>query len=456
MSITGYVRESIRDSGLLEPGVGVLAMLSGGADSVCLVHALSELVEPDSLACVHVNHGLRPEANDDERFCLELCRDLGLDLEVERVEVRESGNLEARARDARYEAAERVRERRLLDRIATGHTASDQVETVVYRLASSPGRRALLGMSPRSGRLIRPLLDLTRDQTREYCGAAGLAWREDATNLDRSFARNRLRLDVLPLLREIHPGADQNVLATAEQLREEAELLESAVDDAAQRLMVGGPVPSVDGARLRELQPALRRLVLRRLAEAAALGPLPLRSRQVREIEKLAEHGGSAALDIGAGVRVTSEYGVLRFHRLIDTEPPDPAALPVPGRCRFGDWEVLCELQAGDGVGELGSPDEPVLDAAKLAGELRVRGWRDGDMMRPLGLGGTKSLQDLFTDAKVPRSLRHRLPVIESDGEIAWIAGVALSDRFKVTGITTRAARLKTRYAPALPKLPRL
>jgi tRNA(Ile)-lysidine synthase len=456
MSIARHVQGSIRDSGLLEPGVGVLAMLSGGADSVCLVHALRELIGPRGMACVHVNHGLREGAAGDERFCVELCERLGLELDVEPVEVADRGNLEARARDARYAAAERVRERRLLDRIATGHTSTDQVETVVYRLVSSPGRRALLGMNRRSGRLIRPLLDVTRAETREYCEEMGLEWREDETNLDRGFARNRLRLEVLPHLREIHPAADGNVLATAEQLREEAEVLDRIVGEVAGHVGAGGAVPSVDAARLRELEPALRRLLLRRLAEEAAGGPIPLRASQVREIEELAVRGGSAALDIGGGVRAVSEYGLLRFQRDAARGAPDPAILPVPGHCRFGDWDLLCELSSGDApLRQLGSTDEPVLDAAKLARKLTVRGWRDGDRMQPLGLRGSKSLQDLFTDAKVPRSLRHRLPVVESEGEIAWIAGVALSDLFKVTGATTRAARLKTRYVAAGPKLSR-
>jgi tRNA(Ile)-lysidine synthase len=311
-------------------------------------------------------------------------------------------------------------------------------------------------MQSRSGRLIRPLLELTRDQTREYCAAAGLDWREDETNLDRRHARNRLRLDVLPSLREIHPGADRNVLATTDQLREEAEVLDLAVDEAAQRIGAGGSALSVEGARLRELPPALRRLVLRRLAEEAARAPLPLRARQVQEIEDLATRGGSASLDLGGGVRVVSEYGVLRFQRSVDAEPPTPATLVVPGRCRFGDWEVLCELENDGRREELGSADEPLLDAATLATELTVRGWREGDRMRPLGLAGSKSLQDLFTDAKVPRSLRHRLPVIESEGEIAWIAGVALSEVFKITDVTTRVARLKTRYVDAASRLPPL
>jgi tRNA(Ile)-lysidine synthase len=234
-------------------------------------------------------------------------------------------------------------------------------------------------------------------------------------------------------------------------------VLEHVVDEAARQVGAGGSVPSVDGTRLRELEPALRRLVLRRLAEEAAGGPVPLRARQVREIEELTDRGGSASLDIGGGVRVISEYGLLRFQRDVDVEAPGPSTLPVPGRCRFGDWDLLCELESGDqALQELGSPDEPVLDAAKLAAELTVRGWQNGDRIHPLGLRGSKSLQDLFTDAKVPRSLRHQLPVVESDGEIAWVAGVALSDLFKISSETKRAARLKTRYVAAGPKLPSL
>jgi tRNA(Ile)-lysidine synthase len=307
-------------------------------------------------------------------------------------------------------------------------------------------------MDRHSGRIIRPLLDVTREQTRDYCEAAGLSWREDETNLDRRLARNRLRLDVLPTLRQIHPSAEQNVLATADQLREEAEVLEAAVDRAVEGVAVSGATPAVDGARLRELAPPLRRLILRRLAEQAARGPLPLRSEQVREIEALVSRGGSASLDIGSGVRALSEYGVLRFQRRVEEHDRAAAALSVPGRCEFGDFEVVCELEAGGAeaaLARLGSRDEAVLDAAELADELTVRAWRAGDRMRPLGLSGTKSLQDLFTDRKVPRSLRHELPVVESGGEIAWVAGVAVGDAFKLTEGTTRVARLR---ALALPR----
>jgi tRNA(Ile)-lysidine synthase len=422
----------------------VLALLSGGADSVCLLHALREVLGPGRVQALHVNHGLRPAAAEDERFCADLCRALGVELHVERVAIPAEGNTEGLARAARYEAAERVRSAAGLHLIAAGHTASDQVETILYRLVSSPGRRALLGMEPRRGRLVRPLLAVAAEDTRAYCLEAGLEWREDESNADRGPARNRLRLEVLPLLRALNPGADRNVLATAAELRDEAEVLDEAVEEAVQRTGAGGAPPAVDVARLAAEPPAVRRLVLRRLAEEAAGAGVALSAEDARAIERLAQRGGSGAVDLGGGLLATVEYGLVRFGAGPGEEPiPPPASLAVPGRCRFGEWEVVSEHAPATAADGLGSPDEPLLDADRLGERLTVRAWREGDRMQPLGLDGTKSLQDLFTDNKVPRSVRRTLPVVESGGEIAWVAGVAVSERFRVGPRTRATVRLQ-------------
>ena len=445
------VTGALRATAALSAPVRVLALVSGGADSVCLVHALADTLGTNRVEALHVNHGLRPGAAQDERFCAELCADLGVPLHVERVHVDRSGNLEARARAARYGAAEAVRKEARLDLVATGHTGSDQVETVLYRLVSSPGRRALLGMAPLRDRVVRPLLDLGSDDTRAYCLQAGLAWREDESNQDRAIARNRLRLDVLPALREIHPAVERNVSATASQLRDEQEIVERAVDEALERIGAGGHPPAVDAARLAAEPPALRRLVLQRLAERAAGGPLPLGTDRMQEIERLAARGGSGTAELGAGVRAVAEYGLVRFARGDVPAPPKPAALPVPGTCRFGAWELEClPGPPPPALGE-GSLDEPVLDAARLAATLTVRAWRDGDRMHPLGLDGSKSLQDVFGDRKVPRSLRRSLPVVVSGDDIAWVAGVAVSDLFRLDERTSATLRLRARaVSPAV------
>ena len=403
--------DAARESGLVRPGEPLLVMVSGGGDSVALLDIAQRLGA--SVSVLHVNYRLREDSALDEQLVRRLCEARGVPLTVEHVELGGEGNLQERARDARYGLAERLAE----GDYAAAHTASDQAETVLFRLAVSPGSRALLGMAPRRGRLVRPLLQVTREEVRDHLRAEGLEWREDPSNADRRFARARVRHDVLDALHELSPAVERTIAETARQLRDEADVLDAAVADALSGL---GGGPAITLAALREHPPALQRLVLRALAEqeAGEPGPRALSRREADEILALGDRG-TKSLDLGGGLRAVAEYGTLRFTRSRDAEPPAPVELAVPGRARFGDWELEAAL-AGPG-------DVAVKD---LAGAVTVRAWCEGDRMRPAGLGGSKSLQDLFTDRKVPRALRRTLPVVESGGAIVWVAGVAVDERF--------------------------
>ncbi len=305
--------ERVLAEGLLSPGGAVVAMVSGGRDSVCLVDLAARAVGPDAVTALHVNYGLREGAAGDEALCAGLCGRLGVELVVERpVRPEGPGNLQAWARDTRYAAAARLAEADDA-RIATGHTADDQVETILYRLASSPSRRALLGMRRHDGRLVRPLLDFTRAETTAYCEARRLAWRDDPSNDEAIFARNRVRNGLLPELATIHPAAGANVLRTAELLRDEAEVLDALVE-AEVRASPGSPRNTVTLARLDDLHPALRRLVLQRLADGAAGRPVPGAARYAEQVAGL-RRTGTAMLDLGGGVRAVVEAGVLRAER---------------------------------------------------------------------------------------------------------------------------------------------
>jgi tRNA(Ile)-lysidine synthase len=347
-------RELVRAGGLLPDGAHVIAMLSGGRDSVCLLDICVALCGAERVRALHVNYGLREESDEDERHCRALCERLGVGIELVRA-VREPdaiGNLHAWARELRYEAghalARRLAEparalgqrlaegeaveateaepveagstvkagsKQLSPRarggrtvlIATGHTASDQVETILYRLAASPGRRALLGMSASEGGLVRPLLGLTRTETGDYCRELKLAWREDRSNDSEVYARARVRHGLVKALDAVHPAAQANVLRTAALLREETELLDELVD-----IELGGRA-SIALERLRELPPGLRRLVTIRLAEDATGTFVPQAGERVEEILALGVRGGRAELHVGGLASAVIEQGRLRM-----------------------------------------------------------------------------------------------------------------------------------------------
>jgi tRNA(Ile)-lysidine synthase len=310
------VLDSVRAGGLFDSAQPILAMLSGGRDSTCLLDVAVTLRGRGAVSALHVNYGLREDAGADERHCTELCRALGVELQVLRAGADDHarGNVQAWAREIRYHEASRLAESTGA-LIASGHTASDQVETIVYRLAASPGRRAMLGMLPRDRTewgqpLVRPLLAVTREQTAAYCSARGLAWREDPSNEDSQYARARVRLGVVPALRSVHPTAEANVLRTALLLREEAELLDSLVNAE----LAGAD--SIPIARLEQLPAALQRLVVVRLAEDAAGTYVPQAGARVAEIIDLGRRQRTAELHLGGQAAAVIEDGILTMSRL--------------------------------------------------------------------------------------------------------------------------------------------
>jgi tRNA(Ile)-lysidine synthase len=317
------VREAVRAGGLLARDRPVVAMISGGRDSVCLLDVMVALRGPQDVSALHVNYGLREQADADEFHCIALCEQLGAELEVvherrpanaENAGADEPsgggpGNLQAWARDVRYRAAAAMAEQRDA-LIATGHTASDQVETILYRLAASPGRRALQGMVASEGRLIRPLLGLTRAQTTAYCEARGLEWRDDESNDSERYARARVRNGLVPALRAVHPAAEANVLRTAGLLREETELLDGLVAEE----LAGGQWITL--SRLQALPAALARLVVVRLAEDATGSFVPQAGDRVAEILALGNRGGGAELHVGGQAGAVISDGVLRMRKL--------------------------------------------------------------------------------------------------------------------------------------------
>jgi len=445
----GRLVSVIEASGLVAPGSTGVLLLSGGADSCALAFGLAGLPSQPGFCALHLNYRLRAESDEDQAAAEALCQRLGVELVVERP-VRpsaQSGNLHAWAREQRYRAAESVRSGRSLDWIAVAHTASDLAETVIYRLAVSPGSRPLAAMPARRGAVIRPLLSLSREQVRAEAEAAELAFVDDRSNDDPAFARARIRNEVLPVLADLNPSVIQVISRTRDDLAEESDFLSRA----GAELIGQGPdgVPQISESALTHAHPALARFALRKLAERTLGRPVPVSRDQAAQIRRLAATAEGGRIDLGQGASLVAESGTVAVDSRkagaspedLETGYPEPAEFELPGRIEWGGWTITAEPM--DPPFEPAGPQVATLDSERLAPALAVRSWQQGDRMTPLGMDGTKSLQDLFTDRRVPRSRRHSLPLLVSQGEIAWVPGLAVGDRFRLTPQTRHAIRLE-------------
>ncbi len=420
-----------------------LVMVSGGPDSVALLRVVLDLGgEPVAL---HVDHGLREESPEDAEFVRGLCGRLGVRCEVRRLRLEVGANLQERARQGRYALAEEVADRLGLRTIVTGHTADDVAETVLMNLARGTGLRGLAGIPPVRGRVERPIIERTRREVLAYLSALDQPYRTDPTNLTGKYARNRIRLEVLPALEGLYPGAARNLARAASLAREDLEALEGLVREIVE---TRGEEIFLPLGPLLEWPPALRRQAVRLAYSALLPGAPPLGSTLVEAVLGLAEGGeGTRTLDLPGGVVVAARGGEgLAFYSRGDP-PEGQEDIRAGETVAFGDWRI-----SASGVGDYdpedaGRAEVAYLDAAR--GPYGVRTVREGDIIRPLGLGGTKKVLRAMMDRKVPSDLRRRMPVVVGgDGEVAWIPLGEVGEGFKVGGKTENILRLEVARIP--------
>jgi tRNA(Ile)-lysidine synthase len=496
MELARRALDAIHRHALLPRGGRVVVALSGGPDSVALFRLLRELESAGELivaGAVHLNHGLRDTADRDEQFSRALAIELGVPFRSDLVDVRGRAHtlgvsLEDAGRRARYELFERVATELNADAVATGHTRDDQAETFLLRLIRGAGPRGLGGIhpavalqaplateAPEAGRVIRPLLDVGRDELRVYLADLGQGFCDDESNSDTSIPRNRIRHTLLPLLtREFSPGivdvlAREAAIARDDEDRLQAEaidLLDSIVLDGSNRLHRGpqGLQPAthapatetveLNARALSALHPALRtrvaRLVLAMLAPSRFLG-----FEHVERLLALADESQAADTSVSLpGQQAWRQGEVIVLSR----KPFAPFAnsfeirLSIPGEATAGEWVVTADTDQGAGVPEVDGCQGPsrfsvAARADRLTSPLTVRSRRPGDRFRPAGLGGrARKVQDELVDRKVPRQQRDFLPlVVDSAGTIVWIVGGSVAEDFRVTGPSQGVIFLKAR-----------
>jgi tRNA(Ile)-lysidine synthase len=457
MELRDRVRRTIARHRLADPASRVVAAVSGGSDSVALLHLLRELHAAGDLALAgvaHFNHKLRADADGDQQFCEELARTFGVPFLTASEDVAERArrdrcSIERAARAARLEFLERVRAELGGDLIATGHTRDDQAETFLLRLVRGAGARGLAAMHPRNGRIIRPLLDCGREELREHLRGLGATYRNDETNEDESIPRNRVRKTLLPLLADRFNPAIVEALADAAAIaRDEHQYLETlAVRWEGTHVKHEGSVVRIDRAALNAAPIAVARIVAwRALGEAAGA---TVRFADVDRLLGLARgeerdfDGSRQRVErIGDRVVLTKREAGARGR------PPAPSrlnfsgyALSIPGEAHVAEsgWTVSAEVMEGGSTAVARLARSPEVNWAavrfdKTMGGLQVRNRRPGDRFWPFGAPGRRKLQDFFTDRKVPRDERDAVPiVVDEAGRIVWVAGYAIDESFRVT-----------------------
>ena len=458
MDLLSRVLRTVRMHRMVSHGGRVLVALSGGADSIAMLHLLRELETTGVLTIAgvaHFNHRLRGAAADaDERFCRDLAASLDLPIEADSTDVRglaaaEGRSLEDAARTARYAFLEAAADRLEAEAIAVGHSVEDQAETFLLRLLRGAGPRGLAGIRPRTGRVVRPLIEISRQELRDYVQERQLAFREDESNADLSIARNAVRHRLLPLLQAFSPSVADVLAREADIAREDEDFLcQTAIDLASSIVLDTKHGIEVEIDSVRVLHPALASRVVREALDRAAPGQFFGRDhiRSTLTLMDAPGNGAGAALSL-PGLSVRREGGRLVFggSRLEPFSNSFQFPLSIPGEVALPGWTVSAQAESEKGDRSFSAAAVSVAAVMKLP--LAVRSRKPGDRFRPLGMGGQgRKLQDFLVDRKVSRSERDTLPlVVDSDDRIVWVVGQSVAEDFRVTDTSQGVILLKAK-----------
>ncbi|MEN6371433.1 MAG: tRNA lysidine(34) synthetase TilS [Armatimonadota bacterium] len=446
------VRKTITQNNMIRHGDRIIVAVSGGADSVALLHVLWQMKDEFDLDLIaaHMNHGIRGEdADRDALFVQALADRLKIASVVEKVDVpafrkKARLGLEEAARKVRYDFLENIASDAGAARIAVAHTADDQVETVLLNIIRGTGPDGISGMPAVRGRIIRPLIDTFRTDIEAYLRENGLDWVTDVTNIVMDYTRNRVRLQLIPFLEDqFNPKVKDALLSLSRLVRDENEAAKAAteIEFSAAAKEAGHESVVFDASKLRNLPRALLRRCIRKAIE---LVKGDLRDVEYIQTERIADsvvQKEDVALTLPSGkvyARLTGDE--LRIFRIIEPAKIDiEKELEIGGRTEAPELDILFETKFVPANTRPELPSQAVMDPKKIKGKLTLRTWRRGDRILPLGMTGHKKLQDLFTDAKTPRRERVLVPVIADEEKIIWVAGYAVSELVRVTEKTCTA-----------------
>ena len=470
----------ITENKMITEGDKVLIALSGGPDSVAMTHILHSLQDKlgFTLYAAHVNHCLRgEEANKDEAYASELCQSLNIPFYSEKIDIKvlakERGiSHEMAGREARYEFFNNLRVKLNLQKVALAHNANDQAETILMRIMRGTGLEGLGGIQAvREGGIIRPILAITREEIEEYCSTNLLKPRVDKSNLQEIYTRNKIRLKLIPYMRE---NFNEEIISAlcrmGELLEADNEYIVEEVDKKYKELSRKGRNGVYLSSEAFKLHVSLLRRIIKKACGSVKGNELNISKQHIDAVIELQGLGTGKSITLPDGIRVINEYGELFFTR-IQVEDRDYGRITKKEDKALEDnelilkeEEIIKKLQSSELyfdsqsfgidltlklienqslIDTKSSRRIKYFDLEKINGDITLRHRREGDKFNPLGMKGSKKLKDIFIDLKIPREKRDKLPLLCFGEDIAWIVGYKLSDKYKVDENTKTILKIK-------------
>ena len=455
--LTEKVYDFCMEQGLLARGMKVIAGVSGGADSVCLLRMLDEMKEALDLTitCVHIEHGIRgEESRADRDFVKDLCSQMGIEIKIYEEDVplisrERSMTLEEAGRYVRYEAFKRELEKMGADVIAVAHHMGDQAETVLFNMIRGSGLKGISGMAPRSGSIIRPLLTLTREEIEQYLKNKGQTYRTDSTNSDEGYSRNAIRNSIIPGLCEIVEGAPGHIIKVADEAREADDYIRSQAVPVYERAVSRKKnLYRVDIDKLSGEPRIIVRYVLRSLLAEIYTSHKDLESLHVKSLADLCHKQSGRCLSLPKGIGAKKEDRYLLVGKNEDLEPEHEEVnilLNTDGETRIpGYGSFYARLEEWDASSDI--PDSHYtkwFDYDKITSSVRIRKRMTGDYLTIGGDEKKKKLKNYLIDEKVPSSDRDRVLVLADGSHIIWVTGMRISQHYKIDKETRRVLKIE-------------
>lgn len=422
------VAKTIKTHNLIFPGARVLLALSGGSDSVCLLHVLNDLREEMhfELFAAHLNHGIREEADDDCKFVQKLCADMGITCFTKKADIKKLANErkiseELAGREERYKLFDEILKKENIDLIATAHNKNDAAETILMHIIRGSGINGMKGIAYKRGNIIRPLLDAEKTQIEQFCHENGYCFVTDKTNSECIYTRNKIRLELIPMIcRNFNPSFMRVLVQNAAIISDDADFLDCEAKKLYKENVHGG---GADTADLKKMPKAIRRRIILLMYQSFSGKCENIQSVYTESILKIldSEKSGSS-VDLCGGIECVIETGKLFFRKKNNKTKNYEYKIEPEKRTQVPEAGLTLTLTEWKGCGE-----KFFFDSTE---NIMVRNRRQGDVFFPTGMKGRKKLSDYFTDEKIPLSERDKIPVITCGGEPVWIVGKRRDRRY--------------------------